>query len=137
MWTGLRDIARAARRDRDARNTRFRVEHTQHKGQICIWTSKKFVTSVSLKHFLLTLLTFSSITCEMSGNQHGNSQWFYLGKNCEEEAHLATIHHSLNRKRGASRSVSIRYCLPRLFCCAPQKAQKNYKLEIKYKAWSY
>ena len=35
LWTRLRDIARAARRDRDARNTRFRVEHTQHKGQIC------------------------------------------------------------------------------------------------------
>ena len=32
---GLRDIARAARQDRDARNTRFRVEHTQLKGQIC------------------------------------------------------------------------------------------------------
>ena len=36
VLTGLRDIARAARRDRDVRNTRFRVEHTQHKGQICI-----------------------------------------------------------------------------------------------------
>ena len=35
-WTRFRDIARAARRDRDARNMRFRVEHTQHKGQICI-----------------------------------------------------------------------------------------------------
>ena len=33
---GLRDLARAARRDRDARNTRFRVEHTHQKFHMCI-----------------------------------------------------------------------------------------------------
>ena len=32
---GLRDIARAARRDGDARNTRFRVELTHQKFHIC------------------------------------------------------------------------------------------------------
>ena len=36
LWTRLREIARVARPDRDAINMQFRIEHTQHKGQMCI-----------------------------------------------------------------------------------------------------
>ena len=59
LWTRLRDIARAVRRDRDARNTRSRVERTQHKGQICMYCASSTQHGLLIvDHISLSLLAW-------------------------------------------------------------------------------